>query len=257
MSHRARKGNIPRTPISYSLLSISDSFWARNGSWAGKSDNLCTSDLIDPHSLLYLPSALGQHRGTRHTCDNPLYPEYGTFSSPWPLYVTHLVSTEDLISLHHYRRYFEHGTWLTLRKSTFLSSFCSWCFSCLIVWDVCVVYVYSMYRVWPVLEVEGMEWMNAKLYHRQSPYHYITFSILHPHYIPYILLLLPPCTSYLAINSIALSITTVHKQIRINRYPNHPNQASQPIIVQLGSVTGRLVTFDNSRVLSRAFSSDT
>ena len=49
---------VPRTPISYSLLSISDSFWARKGSWAGNNDNLCTSDLMDPQSLLYLPSAL-------------------------------------------------------------------------------------------------------------------------------------------------------------------------------------------------------
>ena len=48
------KADVPKTPISYSLLSISDSFWARNGSCAGSNDNLCTSDLIDPHSLLYL-----------------------------------------------------------------------------------------------------------------------------------------------------------------------------------------------------------
>ena len=99
--------------------------------------------------------------------------------------------------------------------------------------------------------------MNAKLYHRQSPYHYITFSIFHLTIYPIYSYDYPPCTSYPVINRRALPIVTVHKQIRINRYPNHPNQASQAIIVQLGSVTGRLVTFDNSRVLSRALLSDT
>jgi hypothetical protein len=45
----------------------------------------------------------------------------------------------------------QHGTWLTLRKSTFFSSFCSWCLSCLIVlnvWMYVWMYMYSEY-VWP------------------------------------------------------------------------------------------------------------
>jgi len=129
--------------MSYSLLSISDSFWARNGSWAGKSDNLWTSDRIDPHSLLYLWSALELHERSKHTCDNPLYPGYGTFSSPWPLYVTHLVSTEDLISLHHYRKY------LSMEKDLHLRSLLSLVVSVRDAWaaSLCGVYVQSMYIV--------------------------------------------------------------------------------------------------------------
>lgn len=42
--------------MSYSLLSISDSFCDRKGSCAGKSESLWINDRIDPHSLLYLTS---------------------------------------------------------------------------------------------------------------------------------------------------------------------------------------------------------
>lgn len=40
--------------MSYSLLSISDSFCERKGSAAGKSDKRWIIDRMDPHSLLYL-----------------------------------------------------------------------------------------------------------------------------------------------------------------------------------------------------------
>jgi hypothetical protein len=69
MSLEGSFSRAPRIPMSYSLLSISDSFCCLKGSSAGSRDIRLIRDLIEPHSLLYLRSVGVQSErrmSTRH-----------------------------------------------------------------------------------------------------------------------------------------------------------------------------------------------